>query len=606
MHQLIITAYRYVAVCGLPKANPDHAVVMARFGALCLAKFAQLAQALEVRLGPSTGDLQARVGLHSGPVVAGVLRGAKARFQVSLGVSQQSCSDDNRYQLFGDTVNTAARLESTSWPMHIHASKATVDLLVQAGKAGWSIQRDDIAVMKGKASAKTYWINPEHKDRYRVEGNPRLGQDQQQAQETAIVIYQSSERKQMLRLVEWNVAVLYNLLQSLVAMRQSHTFENGIEPKLVSKHDSATVLHEAASVLELPKFDPALRRKVAKGSIHIPQVRDQLYEFVLEIAMSYQDVPFHNFDHASHVVMSANTLMKRVVEPDDIDFSKPDAEGKMHQSTYGISSDPLMRFTAMFSSLIHDCDHTGLTNQELKQTDAPVSQKYQHKSSAEQNSIVKAWDILCESRFTALRACIYTNTAELHRFRQLLVNAVISTDLADKELQQKRQSRWEAAFLTEFDSPLSELSSLEANRRATVIYEYIIQAADVAHTMQHWNTYQKFNRRLFEERYLAWVKGHSPSEPTEGWYGGELSFFDFYIIPLAKKLNTCGVFGASYDALVTYALENRKEWEQKGKSVVASMQNLCLQKYGTAENPMAGVLTTSTESTSFDNNYAYI
>ena len=48
---------------------------------------------LEGTLGPDTGGLALRVGLHSGPVTAGVLRGEKARFQ-----------------LFGDTVNTSMYL----------------------------------------------------------------------------------------------------------------------------------------------------------------------------------------------------------------------------------------------------------------------------------------------------------------------------------------------------------------------------------------------------------------------------------------------------------------------------------------------------------------
>lgn len=37
---------------------------------------------LEARLGPDTGDLQVRVGLHSGPVTGGVLRGEGSRFQL--------------------------------------------------------------------------------------------------------------------------------------------------------------------------------------------------------------------------------------------------------------------------------------------------------------------------------------------------------------------------------------------------------------------------------------------------------------------------------------------------------------------------------------------
>lgn len=53
----------------------------------------EIVRQLEISLGPDTGDLCMRIGIHSGPVTAGVLRGDKARFQ-----------------LFGDTMNTVSCL----------------------------------------------------------------------------------------------------------------------------------------------------------------------------------------------------------------------------------------------------------------------------------------------------------------------------------------------------------------------------------------------------------------------------------------------------------------------------------------------------------------
>ena len=112
----------YVAVSGLPEPRKDHPVVMALFAADCLMKMAVQVQTLEVELGPDTAELGVRIGLHSGPVTAGVLRGERARFQ-----------------LFGDTVNTAARIESTGEKNKIQISKETADLLAARNKAHWYI-----------------------------------------------------------------------------------------------------------------------------------------------------------------------------------------------------------------------------------------------------------------------------------------------------------------------------------------------------------------------------------------------------------------------------------------------------------------------------------
>lgn len=48
--------------------------------------------------------------------------------------------------------------------------------------------------------------------------------------------------------------------------------------------------------------------------------------------------------------------------------------------------------------------------------------------------------------------------------------------------------------------------------------------------------------------------GRADKDPSDDWYQGELAFFDFYIIPLAKKLEDCGVFGVSSHEYLCYAL----------------------------------------------------
>ena len=76
---------------------------------------------------------------------------------------------------------------------------------------------------------------------------------------------------------------------------------------------------------------------------------------------------------------------------------------------------------------------------------------------------------------------------------------------------------------------------------------------------------------MFEELYLAFREGRAEKDPSEFWFKGEIGFFDFYIIPLAKKLKECGVFGVSSAEYLDYAERNREEWIAKGESVVQEL-----------------------------------
>ena len=60
-----------MAVCGLPEPREDHAVAMALAATKFVYKMSLLTKRLETSLGPDTGDLNVRVGCHSGAVTAG-------------------------------------------------------------------------------------------------------------------------------------------------------------------------------------------------------------------------------------------------------------------------------------------------------------------------------------------------------------------------------------------------------------------------------------------------------------------------------------------------------------------------------------------------------
>lgn len=551
----------YVAVCGVPEYRRDHALLMTRFAQKCLVQMSVVTKNLERYLGPSTGDLQARVGLHSGPVTAGVLRGDKARFQ-----------------LFGDTVNTASRVESTGIPGRILVTKETADLLIKAGKEDWVVPRRELVTFKGKGKVQTYLIFPTDRHSVRASITSTLPEEHDTDE-------QDEERRS--RLVDWNFEILSILLQRLIHSRDGTDYHTdpqadvvAIEETYQDQHDGRTVIDDMIESVSFPEVKPRLEN-FSNGGLE-PVVAIQLHLFVSEISKLYRDdVPFHNFEHVSHVVMGAFKLMKRIVIPDEIDYKQNDESvaQDIHENTYGISSDPLLHFAIVFSSLIHDVGHNGLTNTELIELETEKSVHYKGKSVAEQNSVELAWRLLLQGQFKDLRASIYGNVGDLVRFRQLVVNSVMATDIADKQLKDYREKRWDHAFQKEDGSIMRSSQSIYSNRKATIVFEYIIQAADVCHTMQHWHTYQRFNKRLFEERYVAWLNGHLKTDPSLDWYRGEIWFFDNYIIPMAEKLYQCGVFGVSYHELVTYANENKREWESKGVEIVEEMKAACEVKF---------------------------
>lgn len=128
----------YMVVSGLPIRNGImHAGEVASMALALLSA----TRAFRVRHRPEH-RIMLRVGIHSGPVCAGV-----------VGLKMP------RYCLFGDTVNTASRLESTGAPLKIHCSSACKALLDQLG--GYILEERGLVSMKGKRDQLTYWLGGE-------------------------------------------------------------------------------------------------------------------------------------------------------------------------------------------------------------------------------------------------------------------------------------------------------------------------------------------------------------------------------------------------------------------------------------------------------------
>jgi len=90
-------------------------------------------------------------------------------------------------------------------------------------------------------------------------------------------------------------------------------------------------------------------------------------------------------------------------------------------------SDPMTIFAIVFSMLIHDVDHWGISNMQLMKEEPAMAATFRNQSIAEQNSLDIAWELFMTDRFQELRDYIFVDPEELKRFRQVVVNVVLAT-----------------------------------------------------------------------------------------------------------------------------------------------------------------------------------
>jgi class 3 adenylate cyclase len=125
----------YMVVAGIPEPVADHAHRIARMAI-------DMNAALEAYAKEHGRDISIRIGIASGSVVAGVI--GRKKFI---------------YDLWGDTVNTASRMESHGVPGRIHVTEPTAKLL----EADFDLESRGTVEVKGKGAMKTYLLIGEKK-----------------------------------------------------------------------------------------------------------------------------------------------------------------------------------------------------------------------------------------------------------------------------------------------------------------------------------------------------------------------------------------------------------------------------------------------------------
>lgn len=533
----------YVAATGLPVEQPNHAFLMAKFARDILVKTGRLTLEMEKALGPGTSELAMRVGLHSGPVTAGILRGEKARFQ-----------------LFGDTVNTAARMESNGQKHCIHASEETANYLIAMGKGHFVIPREDKIHAKGKGELQTYWLKP-------VSGGSRTGDNSHVSSNTeshtnleydedievvnivsAIKNFPGSDSAKFdwatenCKRIGWVADLLAGELKAVDSERGGNgegNIGNGVDiwqNKSVLEDSGVDDLKGYLCKASIVNEESPVRQKAFSA-----EVAGQLYRFVAKVAFLCKASSFHNFEHSCLQIMSANRLLKQL------------------QATSGgeFECSAVAWLAVLFASLIHDLKGQQSTSPE----------------GSGKHALYAAWDILNAKDFEKLRLCMCANELELRCFWRLISMLV---SLSEDSVSSEAVQRWDEAF-GECDCEASE----KQEKQVLATLEHVIILAQATHVLQHWDNYVKWSMGLYEER----CQGEYSDDAASTWYQRELDFFDQTIIPAAERVEKAQVLGALGKEILLYAQQNRREWETTGKELAF---NFCSNKEseGTSETPI--------------------
>ena len=267
---------------------------------------------------------------------------------------------------------------------------------------------------------------------------------------------------------------------------------------------------------------------------------EKLEKCVEAVEKGYIDTPYHNFSHATHVFMNSFLLLNSA----RINFTEVE------------------RAAMLYSAIIHDYGHEGVTNMQLVKEDHRLSGKYEKISPAENFSIDAGLELLDKEELNFFGDF---SVGEMVRFKDLVKQIVLATDIGNRDRVQKIYSDVKAAVEGKEEVDQLKVDDKKEENRVLMLC-LIMKTSDVGSTFQHPKTSKHWIRNFYRENQAANNTGRGPAIVADSFLEDQQKFFKLYMMHLLSVVTSSGLFEKSLTDTMKGNLDKlMEEWDEESE-----------------------------------------
>lgn len=288
-------------------------------------------------------------------------------------------------------------------------------------------------------------------------------------------------------------------------------------------------------------------------------------KIVVYIADLYHNNYYHSFVHATHVLINAAHYLLNI------------------QQQYSNYFTTIEKISVIYAALIHDVDHFGVTNSELIAKKHKYAILYNDQSVAEMNSLAIGLGVLNKKGYELLKDW---KEEERVKFRNLVIELVLCTDIADPHKKRVAYFRFEESLIHDSTNSSSSSSSTSTSLSSKMTYDIVndsnrtaflmvaLRTADVSSSVQGCVTFRVWAKNYFDECYEAASNDAGPSLEIESYCHNQIAYMEGHVKSCVQRLASSRILSEAFtDSLLSHIKVNIEDWEVHGHNLYVEWEN---------------------------------